>query len=49
MDKTRIKQKELNLEIDKVEAEFNQTEWELKRFEKEMVNEMDKAILDFMS
>ena len=49
MKKTLIKANELNREIDKVEAEFKQTERQLKRFEKEMVNEMDKAVLDFLS
>ena len=47
--KTRLKQKELSREIDKVEAEFNETEKELKRFEKKMINELDKAVLEFLS
>lgn len=45
--KIRIKQKEFIQEIDTVETEFNQTERELKRFEKDMVTEMDKAVLEF--
>jgi len=39
----------LNNEIDKTIEDFEKTEKELEKFEKDTVNEMDKAVLDFVS
>ncbi|MBT3729900.1 hypothetical protein HON59_02270 [bacterium] len=39
----------INNKIDSTEKDFKATEKELKKFEKNTVDEIDKAVLDFVS
>lgn len=48
-DKTEKMVADLNENIDSLEEDFDKTEKELKEFEKDIINKMDKAILESVS
>jgi peptidoglycan hydrolase CwlO-like protein len=49
VDRTDMLVGDINKDIDSTEKDFKETERELKKFEKETVNEIDKAVIDFVS